>query len=118
MKICVAQTRPVKADIQRNVERHSVAVDLAASCGADTIIFPELSLTGYEPTLAGQLATTRDDQRCDVFQELSDTRQIAIGAGRPDKQPRRRLHFDAHPSRACRDRPTQDNICIAALCAP
>jgi len=57
MKICVAQTRPVKGDIQSNIENHKKFIDLAVSGGADTIIFPELSLTGYEPELAKELAT-------------------------------------------------------------
>ncbi len=52
MKICVAQTRPVKGDIQGNIENHIKLIDLAVLNGADTIIFPELSITGYEPELA------------------------------------------------------------------
>ncbi len=47
MKICVAQTRPVKGDIQTNIDNHKRLIDLAISNGADTIIFPELSITGY-----------------------------------------------------------------------
>ena len=49
MKICVAQTRPIKGDIQSNIDHHKRLIDLAVSNGADTVIFPELSLTGYEP---------------------------------------------------------------------
>ncbi len=61
MKICVAQTRPIIGDIQRNIERHKNFIALAGSYGADTVIFPELSLTGYEPTLAEALATQPAD---------------------------------------------------------
>jgi len=85
MKICVAQTRPVKGDIQSNIENHKKFIDLAVSGGADTIIFPELSLTGYEPELAKELATNQDDSRFDDFQKIADTRQIAIGVGVPTK---------------------------------
>ena len=46
MKICVAQTRPVKGDIKANIEHHKKLIDLAISNGGDTIIFPELSITG------------------------------------------------------------------------
>jgi predicted amidohydrolase len=85
MKISVAQTRPVKGDIQSNIDNHKKLIDLAVSCGADVIIFPELSLTGYEPELAQALAAHRDDGRFDVFQEISDARQITIGVGMPTK---------------------------------
>ena len=57
MRISVAQTRPIKADIPANIEGHLRLLDLAAGIKADTVIFPELSLTGYEPELAQDLAT-------------------------------------------------------------
>ncbi len=85
MKICVAQTRPVKGDIQSNIENHIKLIDLAILNGADTIIFPELSITGYEPELAKQLATNQDDRRFTVFQQISDTSQVTIGVGVPTK---------------------------------
>jgi predicted amidohydrolase len=83
MKICVAQTRPMKGDIQSNIANHKKLIDLAVSHEADAVIFPELSLTGYEPTLAKELATDQDDRRFDDFQELANTKQIAIGVGVP-----------------------------------
>ena len=52
MKICAAQTRPVKGNIQQNIENHKKLINLAVVNGADIIIFPELSITGYEPELA------------------------------------------------------------------
>jgi len=85
MKICAAQTKPVKGDIQRNIDNHIKLIELAVSSGADTIIFPELSLTGYEPELSAELATTQDDSRFDEFQKISDTGQITIGVGVPAK---------------------------------
>ena len=85
MKACVAQTKPIKGDIQRNIEGHKKLIDLALSYGADAVIFPELSLTGYEPTLAKELATHQDDSRFDDFQKLSNTNQMIIGVGAPTK---------------------------------
>jgi len=85
MKISVAQTRPVKANIQTNIDNHKRLIDLAVSNGADIIIFPELSLTGYEPKLSKELATNQDDSRFDAFQIISDARQITIGVGAPIK---------------------------------
>jgi predicted amidohydrolase len=85
MKICVAQIRAITGDISKNIVNHKKFVDLAASHGADMIVFPELSLTGYEPTLANELATSKDDERFKEFQELSDSKKIIIGAGMPIK---------------------------------
>jgi predicted amidohydrolase len=85
MKICVAQTRPVKGDIRANIEIHKKMIIKAVSHGTDLIIFPELSLTGYEPGLAKDLATDKDDPRLDDFQKISETNSITIGAGIPTK---------------------------------
>jgi predicted amidohydrolase len=83
MKICVAQTRAVKGDINANVDNHKNLIQLAVSYGADMIFFPELSLTGYEPTLAAKLATHKDDERFKELQASSDLKKIIIGAGMP-----------------------------------
>jgi len=85
MKICVAQTQPVTGDIQSNIDGHKKMIDVATSHGADVIIFPELSLTGYEPSLARALATNQDDKRFEGLQQISDNCQITIGAGVPTK---------------------------------
>ena len=83
MKICIAQTSPITGDIQRNIENHKRFIELAISHRADTIIFPELSLTGYEPTLAAALAAHPDDLRLADFQTMADAGQITIGVGLP-----------------------------------
>lgn len=85
MKICAAQTRPVKGNIQQNIENHKKLINLAVVNGADIIIFPELSITGYEPELAQELATHVEDPRFDDFQEISDAQQLTIGVGMPIK---------------------------------
>lgn len=85
MKIGVAQTRPVKGDIPRNIAGHKKLIDLAVTSGAGMIIFPELSITGYEPELAKALATDKDDQRFNDFQKISDEKHITIGIGMPLK---------------------------------
>jgi predicted amidohydrolase len=50
---------------------------------AEAIFFPELSLTGYEPELAKKLATNQNDNRLDIFQQISDKNNIIIGLGLP-----------------------------------
>lgn len=83
MKICVAQIKPVKGDIKANIERHKKFIDIAVANGAGMIVFPELSLTGYEPELAKALATDSNDKRLEDFQLIANTKQIVIGIGVP-----------------------------------
>lgn len=83
MKICVAQIKPVTGNIQSNIIRHKKFVHAAIAHYVDVIIFPELSLTGYEPTLAKALAVDLPDNRFDDFQTISNAQKITIGAGIP-----------------------------------
>ena len=83
MKIGIAQTRPLKGDIPGNIAAHKKLIDRAAAIGADTLIFSELSLTGYEPTLAHTLAMDLNDGRLDELQTLSDTHSLTLGVGVP-----------------------------------
>lgn len=85
MKISVAQTKPFKGNIQKNIETHKKLITMAIFYGVAVIIFPELSLTGYEPDLVNALATHQDDKIFDDFQELSNNNKIIIGVGMPTK---------------------------------
>jgi predicted amidohydrolase len=83
MKICIAQTKPIKGNILANIEAHIRFIELALTLNSEVIFFPELSLTGYEPELAKKLATNQNDNRLDIFQETSDKNNIIIGLGLP-----------------------------------
>jgi predicted amidohydrolase len=85
MKIAVAQIRPIKGDISANIITHKKLIDLAITFKADSIFFPELSLTGYEPELANLLAISEDDPMLNEFQEISKCNKITIGIGCPTK---------------------------------
>src|SRR5512142_292721 len=85
MKICLAQTRPERGVIEANINNHLALIDTAISHGADCIIFPELSLTAYENSLAKELATTIADERLAVFEQVSKEGNITIGVGIPTK---------------------------------
>jgi len=85
MRICVAQTNAIKGNVQKNIENHKKLINIAISFGVDVIIFPELSLTGFEPELAKDLATTQNDVQFDDFQKISDAKKIIIGVGMPTK---------------------------------
>lgn len=83
MKLCLAQIASVKGDISINIAKHRRATDLAVSHGADIIIFPELSLTGYHPSLARRLSTFSGDERFEEFQRKSDLHGITLAMGAP-----------------------------------
>ncbi len=83
MKIALAQAASVKGDIAANIAIHMEFIERAIIAGAEAVFFPELSLTGYEPALADQLATTSDDLRLNIFQQTSDQKKLIIGAGLP-----------------------------------
>ena len=85
-KVAVAQTASVKGDVQANIETHLQVVKAAAEKGVLYLVFPELSLTGYEPELAKELAITRDDQRLAPLIEAASTHNIHIGVGAPVQQ--------------------------------
>lgn len=121
MRIGVAQMKPVKGNIEANIREHKRLIAVAVGQGAAILVFPELSITGYEPGLAKDLVTTPDDPRFDDFQLISNASRITIGIGapvrgnagimigmvvfQPDKPPRlyakRYLHADELPYFVC-----------------
>jgi predicted amidohydrolase/GNAT superfamily N-acetyltransferase len=85
MKICIAQTKSKKGNIQWNIENHLELIERAIKLKADLIIFPELSITNYEPDLVKELATDIESNVFSPFQEISNTNEITIGIGMPTK---------------------------------
>jgi predicted amidohydrolase len=85
MRIAIAQIEVTKGNIEKNIEKHLKWIKEATLNKADIVVFPELSLTGYEPDLADSLATTQDDTRLDEMQRLSDKNGITIGVGLPTR---------------------------------
>jgi predicted amidohydrolase len=83
MRISVAQMRSIKGDITANIAQHKILTLLAVQKKADMVVFPELSVTGYEPTLAKALAVNPDNAVFSEFQQLADKHKIIIGVGAP-----------------------------------
>lgn len=92
--MAVAQTTPVRGDVEANLEEHLRLVDLAAEKGASTLLFPELSLTGYELDLAAELAFTETDSRLRPLISLAQTHGMTLIVGAPVRSGRR-LHIGA-----------------------
>ena len=83
VSVAVAQTCPVKGDVQTNLEEHVRLVDIAASSGAQLVVFPELSLTGYELELARDLAFSENDPRLGPLLEASSSSSVTLVVGAP-----------------------------------
>ena len=58
---------------------------VAADNGAELVVFPELSLTGYEPKRAAELALNLDDACFDDLQCFCNNKKVSIGVGVPLK---------------------------------
>ncbi|WP_417553391.1 carbon-nitrogen hydrolase family protein [Marinomonas fungiae] len=79
----LVQYPSVKGDIQKNLINHLENIKLSADYGADVVIFPELSLTGYELEIASQLAI---DDTSSIISELSQAaidNHVVIVSGAP-----------------------------------
>ena len=85
MRIAIAQIEAIKGNIEKNLKNHLKWIKEAVQNKADMVVFPELSLTGYEPDLAESLASNQEDTRLDEMQSLSDRNDITIGVGLPTK---------------------------------
>ncbi|MDQ6478161.1 carbon-nitrogen hydrolase family protein [Dyadobacter sp. LHD-138] len=83
MTIAAAQTIPKRNNIPTNLADHIRLSNLAADHGAKLIVFPEMSITGYERELAKSLAFVPEDERLAALRALSQAKDIVILAGAP-----------------------------------
>lgn len=83
MKICIIQVKSLKGEVEANIKNHLNAVKQVIKFKTDLIIFPELSITGYEPNLAKELVRDVDDKIFNPFQKLADENATCIGIGMP-----------------------------------
>ena len=65
--IVLAQPPVIRGAVADNLATHLSYIEQAAQHGANVIVFPELSLIGYEPDLLAPLAMSAD---ADVFETL------------------------------------------------
>ncbi len=85
MKIAAAQIKPIDKNIEANIQNHLGMIELAAQQKVELILFPEMSLTGYEREKADDLSFTENDTRLSVLMEKSKQYQMYIVVGAPIK---------------------------------
>jgi len=83
LKIAVAQVPSIKGDVDANIAVHLNAIEKASRLGVEYIVFPELSITGYEPELALELAFSKEDTRLQPLIDSAIKKNIKIGVGAP-----------------------------------
>lgn len=83
LTLAAAQYPAAAADITCNLERHLEFIAQAADKQVQLLVFPELSLSGYELANAAELALTLDDPRLQPLSAAAQSRQMTIIVGAP-----------------------------------
>lgn len=91
LSIALAQTNSVLGNVQRNLEKHLAIIHQAQANGAELLIFPELSLTGYVlqdlvPTVACR--PNRDDPNFRPLLDASHKLDLVVGFVEEDSRNR------------------------------
>lgn len=100
LTIAAAQSISVCGDVEQNVIRHLRFGKMAAECGASLLVFPELSLTGYEPTIARANAMRPDSPALDPLRHWARKAEMTMAVGVPVLNRSGGLHigtFAIHP---------------------
>ncbi|HYS01080.1 MAG TPA: nitrilase-related carbon-nitrogen hydrolase [Candidatus Eisenbacteria bacterium] len=81
LRVALAQMAPALGDRQRNLEAHRGWIGKAKATGAQLLVFPELSLTGYFlKDLVSEVAITRDGPEMQELASLSADLDLVVGA--------------------------------------
>lgn len=75
----------IKGDIRLNLQNHIQHIEFAAKNGAHIVVFPELSLSGYEPELAKDLALSSDSTYIEKLSTAAKQNNVIVISGCPIK---------------------------------
>ncbi|MBQ5939224.1 MULTISPECIES: carbon-nitrogen hydrolase family protein [unclassified Massilia] len=78
-----AQCSVRAGDLAENIQRHLVFMHAARRHGVRFLVFPELSLTGYEPALADALAQQEDTALLEPLRSLAQDAAMTTVVGLP-----------------------------------
>ena len=89
MKIAAAQINPTIGDIQGNVDKILQYIGRAKELGAQLVVFPELSLTGYPPRDLVEKESFLERSECELQRLARETadQPIALICGYVGKSP-------------------------------
>ncbi|WP_395600025.1 carbon-nitrogen hydrolase family protein [Pseudomonas sp. B19125] len=83
LTLAAAQTTSIAGDVPGNIQGHLRFMQAAAEQGVQLLVFPELSLTGYEPAVAAQLAITPEDVLLAPLREMAQELRMTAVVGMP-----------------------------------
>jgi len=96
LTLALAQINTCLGDVQRNLEKHLSHVEEAHASGADLLIFPELSLTGYVLQDLTSTVSCRPDGNDPVFRPLLEASQkVDLVVGFVDEDRRHRFFISS-----------------------
>ncbi len=90
-KLALAQINTVLGNVQKNLEKHLTLVNQAVEQGADLLIFPELSLTGYLLQDMVPQVAIRPNENDPVFSQLLEASKkldLVVGFAQEDERNR------------------------------
>lgn len=79
----MAQIPVVKGNVVENLSNHLIMIAQSSLYGANVVVFPELSLTGYELELAQELAFSPQSPHFSTLSRASIENDIVVIAGCP-----------------------------------
>lgn len=83
LRFAAAQSASTALDVEANVARHVDFIDAAEEAGVKLLVFPELSLSGYELARMATCAVTPDDAVLAPLRERARKTGMTIVAGAP-----------------------------------
>ncbi|AZC27183.1 carbon-nitrogen hydrolase family protein [Pseudomonas sessilinigenes] len=83
LTLAAAQSESIAGDLPANLTGHQRLMCLAAQQGVQLLVFPELSLTGYEPQLAAELAVAPDSPVLQPVRDLARELHMTTVVGMP-----------------------------------
>lgn len=94
LSIAMVQLNTVLGDVEKNLQKHLEYIEKAREGGADLVVFPELSLTGYALQDLAPTVSHRPDRSDPVFAPLLEaSRQIDIIVGFVEEDDRNRFYI-------------------------
>ena len=83
LRIAAAQSVSLPGNISANIDMHCAFIRAASAAAVDLLLFPELSLTGYELDLLGSCALKADDAVLAPLRELACSESMTVIVGAP-----------------------------------
>jgi predicted amidohydrolase len=87
LTIAAAQSISIAGDLAGNIARHQRFIAAAAEQGVQLLVFPELSLTGYERGLAAELAIVPDAAILQPLRDVARAVGVTAVVGMPIRLP-------------------------------